>query len=173
MSKYKTLLGVILVALSIFPRMGLGIDMTLCSPLKGQLLNKDVPMAGREIVRTYRGGFHDSKGEQKVVTDKLGRFVFPEIVEKSFWAGIIPHEPVITQSISLKHSTEEERILQFVKRSYELNSEYGVKYGGRPIEIILDTSLEMRTVDFFENPPSDKNWLKALFTISGKIKSPN
>lgn len=158
--------------LTLLSKISFAVEMTLCSPLNGQLLSQGVPSSNKEIVRKFKGGFKNTEGQQIALTDINGHFSFPAVTEKSFWAGLVPHEAVITQSISITNSFNEDRLLQFVKRDYEVNSEYGIKYGGQIFEFILDSSLEIKTLDLFENPPKDKTWLKKIFTFTGKIKNP-
>ena len=80
------------------------IKLCLFSPVKGLVVFKGQPIIGAIIERSCQWNWRKYKTEtDQTITDKKGEFIMPGIYS---WMGIVqlvPHEPVIHQSILIKH----------------------------------------------------------------------
>ncbi|MEM9783113.1 MAG: carboxypeptidase-like regulatory domain-containing protein [Pseudomonadota bacterium] len=114
-------------------------EMVFFSAVEGRLVSEDgTPAAGVRVSRTWQRGGEGERGEDDTTTDAEGRFSFPEVTRSSFWAGIIPHTPVIGQTMTAHLPDGELRIWLLSKNSYDRNSELG----GRATKIVCRVDKE-------------------------------
>lgn len=105
------------IAMSIFSK------NVMFSEVIGTVTLNGVPVKGAEIERYYRWSWDDKKETDQTVTDDKGNFTL-QLKEKSPGvSGLIPHEPVIFQQISIKYNGEEYVAWQSTKHNYDKNGE--------------------------------------------------
>ena len=78
-----------------------------------------------------------------------GRFYFPAIMGSSFWAGVLPHEPVITQAIVIRRENEEYEAWRFSKHNYR---EDGCYVEPPPLPVLLAPMEELAIRDSIALP---------------------
>lgn len=110
----------------------------LFSSVQGVVLDKGKPVPGAEVERIYNWGWKDLTGQEKIVTGPDGSFHFDPVVESSFWASILPHEPVVTQKILIRHGGVEYKAWMFTRHNYEENGELN----GKPVRLTCDLGSE-------------------------------
>lgn len=113
-------------------------NLYLFSDVQGVVLNKGVPVPDTEVERIYNWGWKDVTGQEKTMTDAQGRFHFDPVVQSSFWASILPHEPVVTQKILIRQGGTEYKAWMFTKHNYEENGELS----GKSIRLSCDLASE-------------------------------
>jgi hypothetical protein len=79
---------------------------------------------------------NDEKGVDKTTTDESGQFYFNKIVRSPTLLGLLPHEPVIGQRITIKTKGKEYLAWRYAKHNYSENGELS----GKPINIICEIS---------------------------------
>ncbi|MBX7259920.1 MAG: hypothetical protein K1Y02_26435 [Candidatus Hydrogenedentes bacterium] len=108
--------------------------LTLFSEVEGVILQGGKPIPGVEVERRYVWHWKDQKGEDRAITGQDGRFRFPAITGSSFLGSLIPHEPVVQQSITLRHGGGELLLWKFTKHNYDATGEIP----GRPLRMRCD-----------------------------------
>jgi len=98
--------------------------LTLFSEVTGVVLRDGKPVAGAEVERRYIWHWKDQKGSDKALTDAKGEFKFPAITGSTFLGSLIPHEPVVQQSIVIRYSGSEIHAWKYTKHNYEANGEF-------------------------------------------------
>ncbi len=114
----------------------------LFSPVSGRLVVADKPVVGVTIKRWYKGGYSSKEGTDTTQTDAGGQFSFPVVTFSSLMAGVIPHEPVVSQRMFAQIDGQEVQIYGTVKHSYELNGEFA----GQALNFVFDPTAEIRQV---------------------------
>jgi hypothetical protein len=61
----------------------------------------------------------------RTTTDPAGRFSFPEIAVRTFLATVLPHEPMVEQTVTIRYRGREYLAWEHVRRSYEPTDELG------------------------------------------------
>jgi hypothetical protein len=137
----KRLLIFILV---VTPITGYSMSFKKCmfSEVEGIVIQGGKPLEGATIERSYRWALPGSGKQETTQSNKDGHFHFPVMyhdgIFPSFFSSIIPHEPVITQDITIRYNEKEYEAYLFSKRDYDLNSELdGVK-----LKLICDLDKE-------------------------------
>lgn len=102
-----------------------GRELHLFSAFSGIVTDQGRPVEGAEVERWYRWHWWDRIGIDRTATDSSGRFSFPEIAVRSFLATVLPHEPVVRQTITIRHQGREYRAWEHVRHSYEPIDELG------------------------------------------------
>jgi len=117
--------------------MALGKTVTIASAMSGQLVDgSGQPAAGVKVTR--RWSYSDNSGTDSTMTDTDGRFAFSAVERRSFWAGLIPHNPVIDQQFLHTADKGETLFLQIFKRDYAPNGERD----GRPLNVVCRTDRD-------------------------------
>ena len=117
----------------------------LFSELNGTVFRADKPVSGAKIERRYVWHWKDKTGEEIVVSDADGRFHFPAATESSLSARLMPHEPVIQQTIVISVDGKEYLAWKFTKHNYAEDGELlGKKLN---LHCDLDASEEYRLFD--------------------------
>lgn len=99
--------------------------LTLFSDVSGSVIQNGKPVAGAEIERRYHWHWKDQQTSETTVTDAQGRFQFPAATASSFFGSLIPHEPVVQQTILIRSGGTEYRAWKYTKHNYEANGEVG------------------------------------------------
>lgn len=105
--------------------------MVLFSAVEGTVLKEGVPISGASVEREFRWGWKDETGTDTATTDAAGKFTLPVIKRSSILGGLLPHEPMIRQTILIRHDGTTYKAWMFDKGNYDLNGELK----GRPIRI--------------------------------------
>jgi len=106
--------------------------MCLFSPVSGVVLFNGEPVSGAALTRSWFWHWKDRRGEDVTHTDAAGRFSFPAVYGSSLLGGILPHEPVIEQRMTVLHSGKQYDVWIHFKHSYSENGELA----GKPMNLI-------------------------------------
>jgi hypothetical protein len=106
--------------------------MVIFSAVKGRVLQDGQPVAGAVIEREFRWAWKDEVGVDKTTSGAGGEFVFGPIERSSFLGSLLPHEPVVRQSITIRHAGKAYEAWLYNKHNYNDNGELE----GRPIKIV-------------------------------------
>lgn len=106
-------------------------ELCLFSEVKGVVLSQGRPVANAEVERVYNWAWKDVTRSDKIKTDQQGRFSFPKAAQSSFLGSLLPHEPVVTQKIFIRHNGAEYKAWMFTKHNYRENGELN----GKPITL--------------------------------------
>lgn len=114
------------------------------SAVTGQVLQNGKPLAGVKVVRQYTWAWNDKKVVEEVVTDAAGSFSFKQASQSSLLTSIVPHEPVIYQTIHIFHNDKKYVGWRHTKHNYDSEGELR-----RPISIVCDLAIEP---EFYMSP---------------------
>lgn len=103
--------------------------MVLFSAVRGTVLQDGKPVAGAAIEREFDWAWKSEKGRDATTTDAAGAFALPAIVRNSFMGSLLPHEPLVKQTITITHAGQSHKAWVLFKRDYDDNGELD----GRPI----------------------------------------
>ncbi len=101
------------------------------SEVHGVVLNNGAPVAGARVVREYTWAWDNKKVREETTSDAQGRFAFAMASKKSLLTGLLPHEPVISQLITISHDGKEYIAWDFRKHNYDPQGELK----GKPINL--------------------------------------
>ncbi|MBI3230010.1 MAG: hypothetical protein HYZ45_07515 [Burkholderiales bacterium] len=101
------------------------------SEVQGVVLKNGAPVAGAKIKREYTWAWDNKKVTEDAVSDAAGKFAFSQASKSSFMSGLMPHEPVISQLITISFEGKEYIAWDFRKHNYDNNGELK----GKPIKI--------------------------------------
>lgn len=110
----------------------------LFSEVHGRVIQKGASIEGAVIEREYVWGWKNKTYRDQTVTNPQGDFSFPEMAEVSFWASLLPHEPIIKQTILIRHKEKTYKAWLFDKENYKSNSELN----GRTISLLCDLDAQ-------------------------------
>jgi hypothetical protein len=102
-----------------------GKELHLFSAVSGIVTDHGRPVAGAEIERWYRWHWRNRSAFDRTRTDSAGHFRFPEIAVLSFLAGVIPHQPLVEQTITIRHGGREYLAWEHARNSYQPTDELG------------------------------------------------
>ncbi len=123
------------------------------SEVIGTVTLNGAPIKGVEIERYYRWSWDGKKEVDQAITDNNGKFLL-KLKEKSPGAsGLIPHEPVIFQQISIKYNGENYIAWQHTKHNYDKNGELK----GSPLLLICELSKSPEANDIYAGICTLKN----------------
>jgi hypothetical protein len=117
--------------------MGLFTRLVLFSPVHGVVLKNGVPVENA-VVRQEVSFFDEKIPPQRVSSDASGKFSFPAVERNAGLSRLVPHQPVIMQTILITHDGVEYEAWMHTKNSYEENSELD----GRPLNLECDLVRE-------------------------------
>lgn len=110
----------------------------LFSEVKGVVVHNGEPVAGAVVEQSYRRD--DEQGRAETKTDAQGQFRFAAVIKQSLLASIRPHQPLIHQSLLIKHEGTTYKAWLYDKLNYAENGELD----GKPISLYcsLEAPLE-------------------------------
>lgn len=108
--------------------------MYLFSNVRGLVQYKGQPVPGAIVQQEFRWAWKGEVGREEVKTDAKGEFSFPVITRTSFFGSLLPHEPMIQQTILIKHGGQTYKAWMFDKGDYASDSELN----GKPIFLFCD-----------------------------------
>ena len=109
-------------------------DMYLFSEVNGVVVKGGTPVSGAIVEQEYRWAWKDEAGTKQTKTDAAGIFQFPAVVKSSFFGSLLPHEPMVRQTLLIKHDGNVYKAWMFDKGNYKNNGELG----GKPISLHCD-----------------------------------
>ena len=112
--------------------------MCLFSAVKGVVLDHGVPVEGAILERTYQWAWKDQSGGDKAVTGAAGEFAFPAMWGQSLLGSILPHEPVVDETILIHHGDKTYKAWMFTRGNYREDGELG-----RPIVLVCRLEAEV------------------------------
>lgn len=113
--------------------------MCLFSAVKGVVLDHGKPVAGARIERSYNWGWNGRKGGDETATDAQGAFALAALWDSSLLGSLLPHEPVVEQTILIHHGGSTYKAWMFDKHNYSENGELH----GKPISLICRLEAEV------------------------------
>jgi len=114
--------------------------MVLWSGMKGRVVLNGEPAAGAVLVRNYEWHWKDEKASDRTTANANGEFSFPPIVGRSLLGGILPHEPVIDQAMTIEYKGKTYRAWNHFKHNYDENTENPNR--GQPINLTCRLDAE-------------------------------
>jgi hypothetical protein len=112
--------------------------MVIFSAVQGKVLLNGNAVKGAEIVRRYKWTWKREEAEDRTLTDEAGKFSMPSIERSSLLGSLLPHEPVIEQTITIRHQGRDYNAWMLDKRDYDLNGELQ----GKPIVMTCHLEAE-------------------------------
>lgn len=113
--------------------------LVLFSEVHGTVLKEGKPVEGAELIEKVV--WSDNENEippQRAVTDAKGAFAFPAIERKAGLLRLIPAQPTIQQTITIKYQGVEYTAWLHGKTSYNANTELD----GKPINLVCELTRE-------------------------------
>ncbi len=104
------------------------------SEVRGVVQKNTAPVAGAKVKREYTWAWDSKKVQEETVSDAAGNFSFPMARKTSVISGILPHEPVISQLITISVEGKDYIAWDFRKHNYDDRGELR----GKPINIACD-----------------------------------
>jgi hypothetical protein len=104
------------------------------SEVRGVVQKNTAPVAGAKVKREYTWAWDSKKVQEETVSDAAGNFSFPMARKTSVISGILPHEPVISQLITISVEGKDYIAWDFRKHNYDDQGELR----GKPINIACD-----------------------------------
>ncbi|TBU75570.1 DUF6795 domain-containing protein [Phytopseudomonas daroniae] len=89
----------------------------LFSEVEGIVLLDGQPVEGAEVERICH--WKDDLKTERTLTDASGRYHFPEITAKSLLWSLLPHEPVVFQTLRIHHQGKVHKGWVFTKHNYD------------------------------------------------------
>jgi hypothetical protein len=96
-----------------------GEELTLCSAMSGIVTDGGEPVAGAHVERRYLWHLKDQTGTDRTTTDAAGRFSLPAVTAKTFHGGLMPHQPLIEQTVSIRHDGRDYLAWELAKNTHE------------------------------------------------------
>lgn len=112
--------------------------MVMWSAMKGRVLMNGKPAEGAVLKRDYFWHWKNENGSDQATTNAAGEFSFPIIERSSFMGGLLPHEPVVEQVMTIQYSGKTYKAWGLFKHSYDNNAENG----GRPVDVTCRLETE-------------------------------
>lgn len=112
--------------------------MCLFSAVKGVVLDHGKPVEGAIIERSYEWGWKSQLGSDSTSTNSHGDFHLPVIWGYSLLGSLLPHQPVVRQTILIKYGGKSYEAWLVNKMGYEQNDELD----GRPITLTCRLEAE-------------------------------
>jgi hypothetical protein len=117
----------------------LGQELVLFSPVTGVVVDGGKPVAGAKVTRSVK--WKDSHEVDEVVTTAAGEFQFAAKSVRSMMWSLIPHNPVVMQTITIQAGDKTYEAWEYQKGNYEMNSEAD----GKTVDMLCDLQNEPRS----------------------------
>ncbi len=101
------------------------------SEVRGVVLMNGAPVAGAKVSREYTWAWDNKKVREEAQSDAAGKFSFARASKSSFMSGLMPHEPVISQLITISFEGKDYIAWDFRKHNYDDKGELK----GKPINL--------------------------------------
>jgi hypothetical protein len=106
--------------------------MVIFSAVSGKVLQDGKPVPGATVEREFRWSWKDEIGKDSTTTGAGGEFSFSKIERSSFLGSLLPHEPVVRQSLTIQHGGKAYEAWLLNKHNYNDNGEVG----GKPLRLV-------------------------------------
>ena len=107
--------------------------------MEGRLVDANMrPVPDTRVERTWDWGWNSKKGTQTTTTDAEGRFEFPTVIGRSLTAGILVHQPQITQRVKAQGPDGAVTLFAVDKNDYRDNSERN----GKPLRVVCRIDMK-------------------------------
>mgnify|MGYP002378442702 FL=1 len=106
--------------------------MVLFSAVQGRVLEEGRPVSGATVEREYKWGWKDETGRDSTRTGPDGSFAMPAIERSSLLGSLLPHEPVVRQSLTIQHAGRSYEGWLYFKRNYRADGELD----GKPLKLV-------------------------------------
>ncbi len=117
--------------------------MYLFSEVKGVVLKQGIPVEGAVVEQEFRWAWKDEVGRGQTKTDIAGKFSFPVVMRSSFLGSLLPHEPMVKQTILIKYEGQVYKAWMFDKGDYRENGELN----GKAISLYCDLTAPLSHKD--------------------------
>lgn len=107
--------------------------MVLFSAVTGRVLQDGKPVRGATVEREFRWAWKDETGADSATTGAGGEFSLPRIERSSFLGSLVPHEPVVRQSLTIKVNGKAYEGWLLNKHNYDDNGEVE---GKKPLKLV-------------------------------------
>ena len=119
--------------------------LVLFSRVQGVVLDHGVPVPGAQLSQKIVWSDDDAENtEVRTHTDARGHFGFEAITHSAGITRLVPHAPMILQTIRISHAGQDYVAWKHGKQTYDDNSELG----GKPILLVCDLSNAPEQVDY-------------------------
>jgi hypothetical protein len=115
----------------------------LFSPVKGKVVLNGQPVVGAVIERSYDWAWKNQKGRDETTTDQNGEFSLPAIYGTMILGSVMPHEPVIDQTINIQYQGKTHEAWYAHKHDYAENGELTYSENGKLTNRKLDVLCEL------------------------------
>lgn len=127
------LLAVILGVASLMSSEGYAMGkMVLFSEVNGKVLLDGKPVPGAAVEREAVWTWKKETLRDGTTANANGEFNLPAMTGSSFLGGLLPHEPVVRQTMTIKHGGRRYEAWLHVKHDYDTNGELD----GKPIRMV-------------------------------------
>ena len=116
----------------------MGVTKTLFSKVDGVVLNHGKPVPNAVVTRHFNFGWTDEEKTETTTAGQDGRFNFPKITRFSLATSLVPHEPLVSQTIKIHLDGKEYIAWHLLKHNYDDNGELG----GKPINLVCELTRE-------------------------------
>lgn len=116
-----------------------GKELVLFSPVTGAVIQNGQPVAGAKVSRTTQ--WKDSREVEQTVSNQSGEFNFKAKTARSMMWSLLPHNPVVMQTISIEVNGQRYEAWEYQKGDYELNSEAD----GKALNMLCDLDQEAQS----------------------------
>mgnify|MGYP000001615227 CR=1 FL=1 len=107
--------------------------MVLFSAVSGKVLQDGKAVAGATVEREFRWAWKDETGTDSATTGNGGEFAFPKVERSSLLGSLLPHEPVVRQSLTIKVNGKAYEAWLLNKHNYDDNGEVE---GKKPLRLV-------------------------------------
>jgi hypothetical protein len=129
-------------------------EVVLFSALSGKLSDKGKPVAGATLERETKWRWGKETIKDTATTTADGAFSFPAVKRKMLLGSLLPHEPVIEQTISVSYGGKSYMLWATDKRDYENNGELSyVARGQTGLRTAADPKKPMSVTCRLEGEP--------------------
>ncbi len=111
-----------------------GFGKVMFSEVQGVVLKNGAPVVGAKVTREYTWAWDNKKVKEEVTSDAKGKFSFAMASKSSLLSGLMPHEPVISQLITISFEGKDYIAWDFRKHNYDNNGELK----GKPVKIACE-----------------------------------
>ena len=119
--------------------------LVLFSRVQGKVLDHGVPVPGAELIQKIVWSDEGAdNSEVRTHTDAHGHFSFEPITRPAGLTRLVPHAPMILQTIRISHAGRTFVAWKHGKQTYDENSELG----GKPLLLLCDLSNPPEQVDY-------------------------
>jgi hypothetical protein len=112
--------------------------MVMFSAVSGKVLHNGKPVAGAAVEREFFWAWKSETGRDSTQTDAGGNFRFALVERSSLMGSLLPHEPIVRQTILIKHEGKTYKAWMYDKRNYRPDGEIG-----RPIVMTCKLESEL------------------------------